>query len=183
MSAELRVTRDWLRPVFKQAHGSIAVGAANPLWNDILEMIVDKVVRNFAEAVDGPVTLTEMYIDKWSVAKVVEFCGNGANQYGLNVFNYSAVVKLPLANLVDNVPLYLTGSRFINQDGTNGARKKWNEWQTSIPKTDTHAFIQLNGGGEVEDGKTIARLVADSFVVIQEKQARNQLAAASPIGP
>jgi hypothetical protein len=181
MSAEIRLTRDWLRPTFKQAHGTILAGATNPLWNDILEMIVDKVLDSMTDAEDGPAIVSGLNIDKWPVSKVVVFCGNGANQFNLNVFNYSAVVKLPLANLVDNVPLYLTSPRYINPDGSNGARKKWNEWQSSIPKTDTHAFIQLNGGGEVEDGKTIARLVADGFTVIQEKQARNQLSAFSPV--
>lgn len=175
--ADIRLSRDFLRPTFKQAHGLIAAGAPNPMWETLLEIVVDKVI-NDGETSTGSVTVTDgMNASKWSIDDVVLLCGSAANQWGQNVFGYSAFVKMTLASLSDNVPLYLTAPRFINPDGTNGARKTWEEWQKSIPQTDTHAYIELNGGGAIEDGKTIAKLVADNFNVITPKAAQNQLAA------
>lgn len=176
--ARIKLTRDFLRPTFKKSHGALLAGAPNPIWNDILELVVDTVFKYLLDQDDGAVTIDNMNVDKWDIPTIVTWCGSGVGQYGQNVLNYAAFVKLPLANLVDNVPLHLTGSRFINPDGTNGARKKWSEWSViNPPQTDTHAYIAMNPGGVDEDGKTIARLVGDGFTVLQAKQARNQLEA------
>lgn len=184
MAASIKLSRDFLRQTFKQDHGTLLAGTPNPLYDDLQEMVVDKVLRLLQNGNEqdlsnenGPVVVDGLNIDKWSVAKVIEFAGNGVGQFGLNVYNYSAFVKLPLANLNDNVPLYLEGSRFPSQNGVNGARKKWSEWHNSIPQTDTHAYIECNGGGIVEEGKILARLVSDGFNVISLKAARNQIAA------
>lgn len=184
MAASIKLSRDFLRQNFKQDHGLILAGSPNPLWDDILEMIVDKVIRKLANddeqdlsSENGPVVIDGLNVDKWSAAKVIQFAGNGVGQFGLNVYNYPAFVKLPLANLDDNVPLYLEGSRFPdNEDGSPGARKSWSEWQAVIPQTDTHAYIECNGGGVVEEGRILARLDADGFNVISQKQARKQIA-------
>lgn len=177
MDATIRLTRDFMRQTFKRDHGPLLAGSPNPLWNDFLEMMVDQVFRDQSDQEDGPVEVSGLNIDKWSVAKVVEFCGTGVGQYGLNVFNYSAFVKLPLADLTTLVKNYLEGSHKFDDQGNDLGRKTWEEWQPSIPTTDTHAYIQLNGGGVLEDGRNIAKLVADGFNVIQEKQARNQIQA------
>lgn len=174
--ADIRATRDFLRPVLKQPHGALTAGAANPLWDTILEMVVDKVFQYILDQDDGPVRISMDY-DKWDVSKVIEISGTGPGQWGMNVFGYPAVVKLPLGSLKNNVPLYLTASKVVNPDGTLGARKKWSEWRPDAPQTDTHAYIELAFNGVAEDGRTMAKLVADSFNVIQVKAARTQMEA------
>lgn len=188
MTASIKLSRDFLRKTFKQDHGTILAGEPNPLYDDLQEMVIDKVLRLLQNGEEqdlsnenGPVIVDGLNVDKWSPSKVIQFAGTGTGQYGLNVYDYPAFVKLPLANLVDNVPLYLEGSRFPNNpDGSQGARKKWSEWHSSIPKTDTHAYIECNGGGVVEEGRILARLDADGFNVISQKQARSQIAASAP---
>jgi hypothetical protein len=182
--AQLELARDFLRPTFKQDHGAILAGQPNPLWADILELVVDQVIG----ALDGDdsnrkVTLPNgmLNVERYSIDQVVQMCGNGVGQYNQQILGYPAFVKLQLADLTTNVPLYLTLPRHSNPDGSNGTRKKWNEWQRSIPVSATHAFIELNGGGSAEPGSIIARLVGDGFNVLNIKQAKAQIPATVPV--
>lgn len=168
MPAKIVADKDFARAKFANAHfgGALPAGADNPLWPDLLQAVSRGLyvsIESGSAVLDGLTDFTEL-----TIAKVVGICAAFPTGLAQEIFGYPAFVQLDEADLVNDVPDYLTGCDTVIPFGEEGEpeRKTWAEWQAAIPIIDGVALIELNGGGVVEPGSVIAQLIADGYAVL-----------------
>lgn len=150
-------------------------GADNPLWPDLLQATTRGLyVRkegNYA-VLDGLSDFEEL-----TIAKVV-----GMASIGVEVEDYPAYAKIAEADLGDEVPELLPGSKFLNELGEETAQvKTWAEYRPHAPVLGGHAYVELaTSDGFRAKGTHIAQLVAAGVAVLSQPEAAAEIAAASP---
>ena len=170
------------RAVFTQTVGPINQGDPNPIWDHMLTLIT----RGYATVkFEGSQAFIQSqngddfkYVRAPLVATV---CGVQANQYQQEFLNLPMWLNVPDAMLLDQVPAFMTNAAILDAEGNpTGLRKKWwdvaapeESWSSSpaIPDGVGGNLVELNGGGRIEPGSTVARLVNAGATVLSLEQA------------
>lgn len=135
----------------------------NPIWDKIIQLsltgYVFRQTRGQSYSVVTPPEWGDFeFLD---INDIVKFCGadTGSGQLGQEVLGFPSWLKIPDANINDQVPAWLINPYVLNPDGTPTAtRKTWTEWGIGIRAAGGFSYIALNGGGSIEPGSTIARI-------------------------
>lgn len=176
MPAKIVAHKDFGRPKLAESHfgGALPAGAANPLWNDMLQAVS----RGLFVKTDGEYAVLDDLTDfnELSIAKVVGICGAFPTGLAQEIYGYPAFVRIPAADIGNDVPSYLTGATTEPEEG-DPEPKTWETWANSLTEVGDDVLIELNSSGVQEPGSVIAQLVADGFTVLSLPQAQAALAA------
>lgn len=161
MSIIVTLHKAFLKPTMAQAVGGLNIGDPNPLYNHLIEagwkgwtFNIQRGQTNFTITLppddDGQLL---------SPAIVRQICGTNAGQLSQEINGYAAWIKVPAAVINTNVPLWLLKPYVLDADGLPTAtRHTWATWAVN-PRAGTGVtYIELNSGGALEPGSTIARL-------------------------
>lgn len=147
---------DFTRQVFESDHPGVGnAGDPNPVWPLILTCLtwglsVDR--RPGGGVTLGGITDLELFAPDQVTALA---------SLGFETHNYPAFIKMPEANLSDDVPAYLTSPDKLDPvTGEPAGRKTWAEWANSPRLAGGFAYVELHGGGIREKGSVIAQLVS-----------------------
>ena len=180
MAATLIVNEQLTRHTFSKPVGPLPAGSANPVWDDIVQLSV----RNYhATAFIGNKAhfTGENQFAFVNSAWLAKVCGNQAGQYQQELIDVPFFLLLPDADLGDDVPAILNAANHVNEDGTLGARKTWLEWAQGIRSDGLgNSVIELNGGGVVEPGSTVAVLINAGATILNLEETREVLPDTGP---